>query len=80
MTPTQIDTFQGAEPGHFFFDVTVDPQWGKAAGKRELELKDTRNVAMGQSGYTQQPILMRPTALKYVPSSRPKPVLAGEGG
>jgi hypothetical protein len=80
MMPTQIGTFQGAEPGHFFFDVTLDPQWGKAAGKGELELKDTRKVAMGQSGYTQQPIWMRPMALKYFPSSRPKRVLAAEGG
>jgi hypothetical protein len=79
MTPTQIDTFQGAEPGHFFFDVTVDPQAGKAEGKRQVQLKDIKKATLGQSGYTQPPIIMRPTALKYIPSSRPKPELAADG-
>jgi hypothetical protein len=81
MTPTQIDTFQGAEPGHFFFDVTLDPHAGRARAKRELQLTDLRKVTMGQSKYPQQPIVMRPTALKYIPSSRPRTrrVVAAQG-
>jgi hypothetical protein len=79
MTPTQIDTFQGAEPGHFFFDVTVDPQAGKAERTRQRQSSDGKRETLGPSAYTQQPIVMRPTALKYIPSSRPKRVLAAEG-
>jgi hypothetical protein len=78
MTATHIDTFQGAEPGHFFFDVTVDPHAGRAAGKGELQLKEAKKTSTGPSAYTQQPIMMRPTTLKYIPSSRPRRVVAVE--
>ncbi|OHS93732.1 hypothetical protein TRFO_39984 [Tritrichomonas foetus] len=117
MTPTQIDTFQGAEPSHFFFDATEEPSTKKSSsllsspnqksdnqgenddkdedengmmerdfgkdGQRgaSLEGKKDDDAEEGDnnqkkftspSGYVPPQIVLRPTALKYIPSSKPK--------
>ena len=113
MTPTQIDTFQGAEPSNFFFDALEETE-GKSKTKRstttESDSQDQKQTEQNQesdaikarelsttenteksfpireptSPKPKQPstpapggsapqIVMRPTALKYIPSSKKSP-------
>jgi hypothetical protein len=69
LTPTQVDTFQGAEPSHFFFDLAQEPTRDDARRR----LTEVKRAGVGVSTYIQQPIIMRPSALKYVPSGKPAP-------
>lgn len=100
MTPTQIDTFQGAEPSHFFFDSIEDasktakpeiskPDENTNANQNDETAKDVSsnelsNTLENKEENVQPPqpvplstnvppqIVLRPTALKYVPTSKSK--------
>lgn len=89
MTPTQIDTFQGAEPSHFFFDSetaskgtngtddkiasqnTTNNQNISASQNNEEE-EELNQVRKPSTAKPEPQIVMRPTALKYIPVSMPK--------
>jgi hypothetical protein len=69
LTPTQIDTFQGAEAQHFFFDVIEEAPVRLREIKRGPRMTSTGKPPMGQTAnYIQIPIIMRPAVLKYVPT------------
>lgn len=73
LTPTQIDTFQGIEPSHFFFDVVDEPQVVQEKdGSDEMTLTDAKRTKMASTIYVQPPIILRPSPLKFVPSSKPQ--------
>ena len=96
MTPTQIDTFQGAEPSNFFFDSESTSKNSKGTNQEttvqskvnnlnnsiitnendipnnEEEEEDSHQKPTLSSVQTKPQIVMRPTALKYIPVSMPK--------
>jgi hypothetical protein len=71
LTPTQIDTFQGAEPSNFFFDL-VDEGPQKDHPRSRQNMGATKKSTLGASVYLAGPLILRPAALKYIPSGNPK--------
>lgn len=98
MTPTQVDTFQSAEPSNFFFDTESTPKNTKSesqeSGQKQTqsttnnfnntndkdnnnntaseEEEDSIHTSIPNPTNTKPQIVMRPTALKYIPVSMPK--------
>lgn len=99
MTPTQVDTFQGAEPSSFFFDTSESTTKNTKSETQEIdpttavqntinslnnsnsiknnniqndEEEDSNNAPIQNAVQTKTQIVMRPTALKYIPVSMPK--------
>jgi hypothetical protein len=68
LTPTQIDTFQGAEASHFFFDVVHDPV---AQKRRRTEASAETKLTLQGSNLIPNPLKMRRNPLKYVPVGNP---------
>ena len=72
LTPTQIDTFQGAEAQHFFFDAEEGERKKlKPVKEPELELGELKKTQITTSVYAAPPLIKRPTVLKFIPSSKP---------
>lgn len=99
MTPTQVDTFQGAEPSSFFFDTSESTTKNTKSETQEIDPttavqntinslnnsnsiknnniqnddeEDSNNAPIQNAVQTKTQIVMRPTALKYIPVSMPK--------
>jgi hypothetical protein len=69
LTPTQIDTFQGAEASHFFFDVVQEPAAKRA--RTDDGLAGEKKPVAPASGTLRVAIRMRPTPLRYIPVGQP---------
>lgn len=72
LTPTQVDTLQGAEAEHLFFDAEeTEEKRPRRKAESQLELGDLKTTQIAGSIYAAPPLIKRPSVLKFIPSSKP---------